>query len=270
MGKYTLTQIPVIVMVGQSNDGGFNDDILNATITSESNGSIFYKPDWTSTNNGTWQSPILSGTNNVQYTRIGTYSDIGIELKLANLLFAYNGLHHYIIKLAYGGAELTDTIGQDDLNPDNVGEYYTIATDYTYINAIEKLAGRGKVRVKVIEFHQGESDGATTQQVADDYYKPLGVVDKDNPLPYFFQQFKAYHPTLNNKPVVITRVYTTAGGYPYTSTIAAHQDTYAANTPNTTIYEMDSSVAFSDAGVHWDAPTQELKAVNVFNIIKDY
>lgn len=270
MGKFTVTEIPVIVMMGQSNCGGYNDDGTSANPSSYSNGSIFYKPDWTSTNNGSWGSPIATGVNNAQYARIdGGYDDVGIELKLAKLLYDYNGLHHYFIKLSYGGAEITDTAGQDDLNPSN-GEYWTIAMDYTFNNAIQQLAGLGKVRVKAITFHQGEAEGAISEAVADDYYQSGETIDKDNPLPYLFQQLRAYHPLLSGKHIVMTKVYTTSGGYPYTSNVAARQEAYVNDFSNVTLIDMDDDVVFADGGVHWDAATQELKATNVFNIIKDF
>jgi hypothetical protein len=268
MGKFSIPTIPVIVMIGQSNEGGYNDDSANATITSESNGYIFYKPDWTSTNNGTWQTPIATGVNNAQYTRIGTYNDIGIELKLANLMYAYNGLKHRFIKLTYGGAEITKMVGETDLNPDSVGEYFDIATSYTYKNAIEQLAGSGKVVVKAITFHQGEAEGAISEAVANAYYT-VGTVDFNNPLPYFFQELRLFHKTLATAKIVITRVYTTSGGYPYTSNVAARQLAYTTANPSIAFIDMDNDVVFSDAGVHWNAVTQELKAINIYNIIKD-
>jgi len=271
MGKFSVTEIPLVLMVGQSNCGGHNDDGANATLTSYSNASIFYKPDWTSTNNGTWQSPIETGVNNAQYTRIdGGYDDIGMELMLSKLLYDHNGKHHYIIKLSYGGAEITDTIGQDDLNPINVGEYWTIAMQYTFQNAIEQLAGLGKVRGKVTTFQQGEAEGATSEVVANNYYQSGVTIDKDNPLAFLFQQLRAFHPLLNNVPIVITKVYTTSGGYPYTSNVATRQEAYVNDFSNVTLIDMDDDVTFSDGGVHWDAATQELKATNVYNVIKDY
>lgn len=270
MPKYTLTEIPLVVMLGQSNEGGHNDDSVSATITSTTDGSIFYKPDWTSTNNGTWQSPIATGVNNAQYTRIdGLFNDIGMELKLANLLKNYNGLHHYFIKLTYGGAEIRKEATQTDLNPDSVNEYYEIATDFTFLNAIEQLAGLGKVRVKAITFHQGEAEAAN-ETWANEYYNASNPIDFANPLPYIFQELRGYHPLLNNVKVVITKVYTTSGSYPYISTIATHQTNYANSKSDVYLVDMDGSVAFSDAGVHWDAPTQEVKATNVYNIIKDW
>jgi hypothetical protein len=268
MGKFVIPSIPVIVMIGQSNEGGHNNDAVNATVTTTTNGFIFYKPDWTSTNNGTWQSPIATGVNNAQYTRIPTYNDIGVELKLADLMYAYIGLKHRFIKLTYGGAEITKTVGEDDLNPSNVGEYWTIATSYTYKNAIEQLAGSGKVVVKAITFHQGEAEGAISEAVANAYYT-AGTVDFNNPLPYFFNSLRAFHPTLATAKIVMTKVYTDAGGYPYTDNVAIRQLAYVAANPSVSIIEMDNNIVFSDAGVHWDAPTQELKATNIYNLIKD-
>lgn len=268
MGKFTITDIPIIVMIGQSNEGGHNDDALNATVTSTSNGFIFYKPDWTSTNNGTWQSPIATNVNNVQYTRIPTYSDIGMELKLAELLFAYKGVKHYFIKLTYGGAEITQTVGEDDLNPDS-GEYWTIAMQYTFQNAIEQAAGKGKVRIKAVTFQQGEAEAAISETVANNYYQTGVTIDAANPLPYFFQELRAYHPLLNGKKVYITKVYTTAGGYPYISNVATRQTAYVSEIGNSELLSMDGSVVFADAGVHWDAATQEIKATNIYNLIKD-
>lgn len=270
MGKFTVTEIPVVVMMGQSNCGGHNEDGLNAIPSSYSNGSIFYKPDWTSTNNGSWGNPIATGVNNAQYTRIvGGFNDVGIELKLSKLLYDYNGVHHYFIKLSYGGVEITDTVGQDDLNPSNVGEYWTIAMDYTFTNAVQQLAGLGKVRIKAMTFHQGEAEGAISEAVTDNYYQSGVTIDKDNPLPYLFQELRAYHPLLVGKPIVITKVYTASGGYPYTSNVATRQEAYASDFSNVTLIDMDNDVVFADSGVHWNAATQELKATNVFNIIKN-
>jgi len=269
MGKFTIPIIPVIVMIGQSNEGGHNNNAVNATITSEANGFIFYKPDWTSTNNGTWQTPIAAGVNNAQYTRIPTFNDIGIELKLANLMYTHNGLKHRFIKLTYGGAEVTKMVGETDLNPDSVGEYWDIAMKYTYKNAIEQLAGSGKVVVKAITFHQGEGEGAISETVANDYYK-VGVVDFENPLPFFFQELRSFHPTLATAKIVMTKVYTDSAGYPYTSNVAARQLAYVNDNTSVSIIDMDNDVIFSDSGVHWNAVTQELKANKIFDIIKNY
>lgn len=271
MGKYNIDELPVIIMLGQSNGGGHNDDSSNATITSTSNGFIYYKLNWVNSINGVWQSPIQTGVNNVQYNRINNgYSDIGIELKLAELMYDYTGKKHYFIKLTYGGASITDEAGGQDLNPISTKEYWDIAMNYTLRHAINDLAPLGKVNVKVLTFHQGEAEGAMSQQVASNYYQSGEPINSDNPLPYIFQQFRSFRHYLADTPIVITSVYTISGAYPYTSTVAGRQADYVNDFDNVVLMKMDDDVEFSDSVTHWDAPTQELKASNIFNIIKDY
>tara|TARA_R110000744_G_scaffold378720_1_gene495267 strand:- start:224 stop:1030 length:807 start_codon:yes stop_codon:yes gene_type:complete len=268
MAKYIIPKKEVVVMVGQSNSGGHNNDAINATITSTNDGSIFYKPSFLLSNDGGWQSPIATGVNNTQSSRTGTYQDIGMEFKLSNLLKAYNGEHHYIIKLTYGGSEITKVAAQLDLNPDSIDEYYKIATKYTFQNAIEQLAGSGKVRIKAITFHQGEAEGAN-QTWANDYYNSSNPVDYTNPLPYFFQEFKSYNKLLNDTKVLITKVYTNTAGYPYTTIVANKQVDYSNNN-SLDLIDMDNVTTFMADNVHWDAPSQEQKGTNVFNTIKDW
>lgn len=270
MGKYAIEEIPLVIMVGQSNCGGNNDDSLNATITGYANGNIYFKPDWTSTDNGYWATTITTNVNNNQYTRIPGFSDIGAELNLAKLLYDYTSKEHYFIKLSYGGAELTDTIGQDDLNPANTGEHWTVAVDYTMIHAIEKLVYLGKVKIKAITFHQGESDCYYGTTVANNYYQPApAAIDKDNPLPFFFQEFRNSISNLNEVKAVITKIVMTT--QPTERPIIQQSQIDFCNDHEWAyLNDMEGSVAYSDGNIHWDAPTQELKAANIFNIIKDW
>jgi ABC-type Fe3+-hydroxamate transport system substrate-binding protein len=141
--------------------------------------------------------------------------------------------------------------------------------DYTFQNAIEQAAGKGKIRIKAVTFQQGEAEAAISEAVANAYYQTGTTINAANPLPYFFQQLRAYHPLLSGKKVYITKVYTTAGGYPYISNVATRQTAYVSEIGNSELLSMDGSVVFADAGVHWDAVTQEIKATNIYNLIKD-
>lgn len=270
MAKYTLTDIPVIIQAGQSNEGGHNDDGVNSTLTTTTDASIFFKTDHTSTNNGTWAANITQQVNNVHFDRVGTKNDTNQNIKLGKALFDYDGKRHYFIPIFFGGAEITDTVGQDDLNPANVGEYWTTGIDYILKPAIEKLAGLGKIRIKAISFHQGESDCNFGETVANDYYQPSpAVIDKDNPLPYYLQQLRLVYRFMNDAKVVMTKIVIT--GRPIERPIVQQsQIDFCDDHDWAFMNDMEGSIAYADAGVHWDAVTQELKATNVYNIIKDW
>jgi len=191
--------VPLIFDIGQSNAVGRGEsnreNQLSAFPELPTNCKIYYKTDYTITDNGTFQQP-FAGVNTREPDQ--TASIFGAYHPLACYIASGFQRTCYIIMMGDGGTALKQNLTNPDWSPSSSGECFEIATQRYYSVAYDKIVAENPTSIilPIICWHQGETD-AMDNTATSEY---------SNNFSNFVTSLRASHSTLNNALMFITKL----------------------------------------------------------------
>lgn len=160
---------------------------------------IYYKPDYSSSDNGAFQVLHNGSINTKEPDQSGSLEMFGAYSILGQLLSGLVNRTTYIVMAGDGGTALKQNLTSPDWAPASTNECFQIFTEYYYSVAYDKVAAEnpGKTIVPIIVWHQGETDAmdntATSQYAAN--------------FSSFVTALRASHSSLGNALMLITKLY---------------------------------------------------------------
>lgn len=224
----SITELDTIICLGQSNEEGGDSSTTPTSqyLNSQPHTTIFYKPDATSTNNGSIQFYNNAVNSNYRSNKYPA-ADCSVGVKYNEL----TGKPLLIIKYALGGSALVDdgvtttTAGlwQIDANATRANNllHYDIALNNFIIPCINQSIMRGlNLNILATCWCQGESDSTSLIRATNYQSELIRLFDalKTALIPYNVL-------SANYKPL-ITRIHNnfTPGTRPYLSTVRTAQE----------------------------------------------
>lgn len=264
MFHYDIKDLDCIICLGQSNEEG-GDSATNPSslyLNSQPYTNIFYKPDLTSTLNGSIQKYQYSINNNSRSNKYpGPDVSVGIQYN------TLTGKPLLIIKHAYGGSALVDDgsyvwstgLWQIDANATRANNllHYDIALNNFIIPCLNQAVQRG-IRLNILAtcWCQGESDSGTVYGSSNYQAELIRLFDA---LETALTPYGVLSP--NYKPL-ITRLHNnyTVGTRPYMSVIRTAQENVAAYYSAQWI-DTDAYPVAAD-NTHWTATGQTTHGID--------
>jgi hypothetical protein len=189
--------------IGQSNSIGraTSQRIIQLTADKEApNGiKIFYKPDYTSTDNGVFQV-LQEGSLNTREPDQAAISFSGAYGMLAARLKRLTPDNYvYVVAAGDGGTAIKQNLTSPDWAPASSGECFQRATEYYYSQAYADVQSEnpGKTIIPIICWHQGESDAADNTATTE-YATNFAA---------FVTALRASHSSLADAMLIITKLY---------------------------------------------------------------
>jgi len=199
---FTTTTIPdpavdVMVIIGQSNAGGWPVDPANRSYTTDPLVKSWKNTEWVTyipaTRWDIWESGTYTG-----YSEEAPYGNWAAELRYAQLHRAANpGRELRIIKYSYGGSTMYSQGGWPDWNPGSSGDLFT-KFDTFMTNALAAITAEGKTaNIRLVFLMQGEHDAYGGTTTAADY---------DTNLQTFVTAARSQWPISASTPIVLGRL----------------------------------------------------------------
>ena len=223
-------RIKTIICAGQSNENGSVPGPHNAPYTGYQQGYIFYKPDLTATDNGSFKNFRYGDSNN--FGAVTNYVQ-----PFASCIHRFYELTNeplLIIRHSYNGAAMVDNgspyvngIWQWDANPANANGlmHYDILLNRFLIPAVQKAyAARFEVDIIAFCWTQGETDTGDLTRATGYQSKFVAMFEK---LKLDLAEFNVLSPTF--RPL-ISRIHNnfTPGTRPYLNEVRTAQTNIAA------------------------------------------
>lgn len=162
---------------------------------------IYYKPDYTSADNGAFFT-VQQGTTLTREPDQAAIAFTGDYVMLAENLKRVSPNTVYIIPEGDGGTALKQNLTTPDWYEGSTGECFQIFTEYYYSVAYSKIVAEnpGKTIITVILWHQGESDAADATATSQ-YSTNFSGAGR------FIESLRASHSSLSNALLIITKLY---------------------------------------------------------------
>jgi hypothetical protein len=270
----------LIFDIGQSNSVGRaqGQRVLLGSIYPEilSMGLVYWKPDYTATDNGNWYPGQLSAFMCREPDASSSNFAVGSYLQLATLLTGYTQDSTYVIVAGDGGTALNQNTTTPDWAPASSGECFEIFTQRYYSVAYTKLQTRypGRNIVPIILWHQGEADALNSTATA----------NYTTNFPAFVTAIRASHASLANALWVTTKLWYESSANE--ATINAVFESYAATHSNFKVVDISDQpkkiqlstadkLGVTPAGtlnddIHTSWRGQNAKAERSYNAIMNY
>lgn len=217
----------VIFEGGQSNSTGRATSQRTIQLTEykecPSGVKIYFKPDYTTTDNGTFQILLEGSAHTREPDQSGAYN--GAYGILASLLRKVSPNTVYIVMAGDGGVALKENLTSPDWYEGSSGEAFEIFTQRYYNVAYPKIQAEqpGKTIYPIICWHQGETDAADPDGTSG-YAVRFGDPNR------FVDSLRASHSSLSGALMVITKLYylVTAGETTINAAFQAYADAHSS------------------------------------------
>jgi hypothetical protein len=236
--------------------------------------NVYYKPDYTTADNGAFQQ-LVEGSANTREPDNATTGTSGAYGMVGNRIAALSPNPVYVIAAGDGGTALKQGLTTPDWYQLSSGGCYDVAVNRYFKVAYPKIvaANPGKTIRVAICWHQGESDAGdntATSQYATNFAALITAL-------------RASHPSLQSAPLIITKLYFNISANE--ATINSAFQAYADSNPSTTFivdisaYPRKQDLTTAQKGgiatagsddQHTSYLGMQAKAVQIFNHIKNY